>query len=99
MQFAALRRGKPGPLKPPTAKLDPELSAGELAESKLVLRESAVGSEAAVKAWFEQFLARTRVDELVLTSHVYDHQARIKSFSIAAKVLQEIIRVNNSASL
>lgn len=96
MQFAALRRGKPGPLKPPTAKLEPELSASELAESKMVLRESAVGTEASIRVWFEQFLARTKVDELVLTSHVYDHQARIKSFAIAAKVLQEIIRNNAS---
>lgn len=92
MQFAALRRGNPGPLQPPTATLDPEPDPRELAESRHVLRESAIGSADSVENWLRAFLDRTRVDELVVTSHVYDHEARKKSFRIAAGVLQKLLK-------
>jgi luciferase family oxidoreductase group 1 len=91
LQFACLRRGNPGPLKAPDAILDPPVSAEELMQSQHALRESAIGTKASISEWFEQFLERTQVDELVLTSNVYDHQARIKSFGIAADALQEFI--------
>lgn len=87
-QFIALRKGEPGPLKPP---VDDEAEIGSGAELAMVnhaLRESAVGSPATVNAWLEQFLDKTQVDELILTSHVYDHAARIRSFGIAAQALK-----------
>ncbi|MES2604890.1 MAG: LLM class flavin-dependent oxidoreductase [Pseudomonadota bacterium] len=86
-QFVALRRGEPGPLKPPVRNEAEVGSHTELAQANHALREAAVGSPASVKAWLQQFLARTQVDELILTSHVYDHDARIKSFAIAAAAL------------
>ena len=91
MHVATLRRGKPGPLKAPTAHVETDVSPNELAEARYMLRESAIGNEASVRIWLKQFLERTQVDELVLTSHVYDHKSRIKSFGIAAKVLLDII--------
>jgi luciferase family oxidoreductase group 1 len=86
-QFIALRKGEPGPLKPPVSNEADIGSVMELAQVNHALREAAVGSPASVKAWLQQFLLRTQVDELILTSHVYDHEARIKSFAIAADVL------------
>lgn len=87
-QFIALRRGEPGPLKAP---VDDEAAMGgvaEVAQANHALRESAVGSPASVERWLDQFLQKTQVDELILTSHVYDHAARIKSFGIAAQLLR-----------
>ncbi len=86
-QFIALRKGEPGPLKPPVSHEHEIGSVVELAQVNHALRESAVGSPASVKAWLQEFLAKTQVDELILTSHVYDHEARIKSFAIAAQAL------------
>jgi luciferase family oxidoreductase group 1 len=87
-QFIALRRGEPGPLKPPTSDEAAMGNVAELAQANHALRESAVGSPASVAAWLDQFLEKTQVDELILTSHVYDHAARIKSFGIAAQFLR-----------
>lgn len=87
-QFIALRRGEPGPLKPP---VDDEAQMGnvaEVAQANHALRESAVGSRASVDRYLQEFLQRTQVDELILTCHVYDHAARIKSFGIAAELLR-----------
>ena len=41
-----------------------------------------------VKSFIERFLERTRVDELILTCHAYEHGARVRSFEIAAEVLR-----------
>jgi luciferase family oxidoreductase group 1 len=91
MHVATLRRGKPGPLKAPTSNFENEVSSEELVQARYMLRESAVGNEESVRIWLKQFIEKTQVDELVLASHVYDHQSRIKSFGIAAKVLQDLV--------
>ena len=38
----------------------------------------------------ESFLARTGVDEIMATSHLYDHNARVHSYEILAQVLGEM---------
>ena len=87
-QFIALRRGTPGPMQPPVD--DPETlgSPVERATANHALKESAVGSPETVKTWLEKFQARTGVDELILTGQIYDHEARKRSFEIAADALR-----------
>jgi luciferase family oxidoreductase group 1 len=89
-QFIALRRGTPGRLQPPVDDSDRLGSPAELANARHALRESAVGAPDSVKAWLQAFVERTEVDELILTGHVYDHEARKRSFTIAAEALNSI---------
>ena len=42
------------------------------------------------RAGIEEFLALTQADELMVTGHIFDHQARLRSFAIAADVRQAI---------
>ena len=51
---------------------------------------SAVGSVETVKKGVEAFVARTGADELMITSQVFDHEARLKSYEIVAGVRGEI---------
>jgi len=88
--FIYLRRGQPGPLKPPADDLTDIASPQEIAMAEQVLCESAVGTKASVKQFIERFLERTRADELILTCHCYDHEARIKSFDIGGQILNEL---------
>jgi luciferase family oxidoreductase group 1 len=90
-QFVALRRGSPGPLKPPAVTLDEIGSSAELAQVNHALRETAAGAPASVKAKLEEFIHRTQVDELIVTGHIFDHAARIKSFGIAAEILKTML--------
>ena len=86
-QFIALRRGTPGPLKPPVDDMEAIAPRSERSQVRQALAESAVGSPQTVADWIDSFLARTQVDELIVTGAMYDHEARLKSFGIAGEIL------------
>ncbi len=83
-----VRRGQAGQVKPPVDDLRTIAQEQEIATAENALRESAVGSAASVSTFIERFVERTRVDELIVTCHAYEQEARVKSFGIAADVLQ-----------
>jgi luciferase family oxidoreductase group 1 len=86
--FINLRRGQPGPLQEPADDLNDIASAQEISMAEQVLCESATGTKKSAQAFIERFLERTQTDELVLTCHARDHEARIKSFGIGAEILK-----------
>ena len=45
-----------------------------------------VGSIATVSEGLEQFVARTRPDELMVVSHIYDHHARLRSYDLVGSL-------------
>ena len=51
-----------------------------------ILACAAVGSPATVRRRMESLIARTDADELILTSQIYDHAARLRSFELAAQL-------------
>ena len=53
--------------------------------STSVLSCSAVGSPETVRRGLPAFIARTGADELMITSQIFDHAARLRSFEIAAE--------------
>jgi alkanesulfonate monooxygenase SsuD/methylene tetrahydromethanopterin reductase-like flavin-dependent oxidoreductase (luciferase family) len=46
---------------------------------------SFVGTAATIEQQIEQFLKQTRADELIVASAIYDHNARLRSYEIAAQ--------------
>ena len=82
--FVALRGGTPGKLKPPLPGYRDTLPPHHRAMTDNVLRCSAVGSPTRVREQVEAFAARTGADELMVTSQIFDHQARMRSFEILA---------------
>jgi hypothetical protein len=40
-----------------------------------------------VKAKIEEFVERTGADELMITSQIYDHEARLRSYEIVAEAM------------
>ncbi|MBP7776244.1 MAG: LLM class flavin-dependent oxidoreductase [Acidobacteria bacterium] len=82
---AALRAGRPIQLPPPSREWmrDPNEPADPLQRTRV----SFVGSARTVHAQMDEFVARTGADEIIVTSHIYDHQARLRSYEIAAAVL------------
>ena len=53
-------------------------------------REAVVGSPDTVRRGLAVFLARTRVDELMVTAAIYDHAARVRSFALVAQAREEL---------
>ena len=49
-----------------------------------------VGSADDVARGLDAFIARTHVDEVILTAQIFDHAARLRSFEIAAHALRSL---------
>jgi luciferase family oxidoreductase group 1 len=85
--FVALRTGQPGKLKPPVAGYAESLPLDQRALLDQLLSCSAIGSSATVKAAVEAFVQRSAADELMVTSQIFDHQARLRSYELLAAAL------------
>lgn len=88
--FLNLRRGRPGRLQPPVDGLTEQLNPLERAMLDEALACSAAGSPETVRAGIQAFIDRTGADELMLTSQIHDHAARLRSYEIAAEVRASI---------
>jgi len=90
-QFLALQRGRPVQLQPPVESMDALWSPFERLQVEHVLREAIVGGPETVRQRLDAFIARTGADELMITSHIYDHAARVRSYEIVASVRQPLV--------
>jgi luciferase family oxidoreductase group 1 len=82
--FVNLRSGRPGRLPPPVAGYEERLGPAERAMIAQALSSSAIGSPETVRRGIEAFVSRTRADELIVTSQIFDHDARLRSYEIVA---------------
>jgi len=82
--FVRLRRGEPGPLPAPVSAIETVTSEAERAGLSQALECSFVGSIATVGGT-TGFLERTGADELIISGHIHDHQARLRSFELALR--------------
>ncbi len=86
--FVNLRAGNPGKLPPPVPDYASSLPQEGRALLRQVLSCSAIGDSAKVKAAIEAFVERTGADELMITSQIYDHRARLRSYEIVAEAME-----------
>ena len=82
--FVNLRSGRPGRLPPPVADYENRLGPAERAMIAQALSSSAIGSPDTVKREMEAFVRRTGADELIITSQIFDHAARLRSYELVA---------------
>lgn len=85
--FVNLRSGRPSQLPPPQPGYTESLSGGDRALLASVLSCAAIGAPSTVRQQLQDFIARTQPDELMITSQMFDHAARVHSFEIAAAAL------------
>jgi luciferase family oxidoreductase group 1 len=82
--FINLRRGRPGPLRPPVDGFEATLAPFERAMIADMLSYSVVGTRDQVAAGLEAIVARTAANELMVASQIHDHAARLTSYRLAA---------------
>jgi luciferase family oxidoreductase group 1 len=82
---AALRAGRPIPLPPPSKEWMRE--PADVAPPFDQTRVSFVGVPDAVAAEMSKFIERTEANELIIVSHIFDHQARRHSYALTAKAM------------
>jgi luciferase family oxidoreductase group 1 len=86
--FLALRRGMPGPLPPPDETFGERLEPMDRALLSDIMSCAVVGDLDETRAGLHAFVERTGADELMITAHIYDHDARVRSLQLTAEALQ-----------
>ena len=79
--FASLRAGRPIQLPPPSREWTRDPS--DASDPSNQTRVSFVGSPDTVREQMAAFVGRTRADELIVVSHIFDHTARLRSYELA----------------
>jgi luciferase family oxidoreductase group 1 len=85
--FVNLRSGRPGKLPPPVENYDSQLEPAARAMLAYALSCAVVGSQETVRRGLEDFIARHKPDELMITAQIFDHAARLRSFEILASCI------------
>ena len=80
-------RGLPGPYPPPIDDIETYWSPAEKAQASAMLTYSVVGSRDTVRVGVEQFVELTGVDEVMVVSAIFDHDARLRSYAILAEAV------------
>jgi luciferase family oxidoreductase group 1 len=83
--FVNLRSGRPSRLKPPLRDYEKGLTDNEHTILDQVLSCAAIGSLETVRRELKAFIARTGADELMITSQIFNHAARVHSYKLAAE--------------
>lgn len=88
--FVALRTGNPGRMKRPLAGYPDTLPPNVRAILDQVLQCSAIGTIDDIAVGLKAFIDRTGVDEVILASSIYDHDARKYSVALAMEAAARV---------
>lgn len=88
--FLNLIRNDRKPLQPPVDSLDGIMSEEEHFHVNQMTACSFVGSKKKLKTELKQFIEYTQIDELMITSPIFDHDDKLKSIRIMNEVIDTI---------
>lgn len=86
--FMGIITGKRRLLQPPVERMEEVWSVFEEGAVMEMLAYSFFGSKETVRAKLSGFVQEHSVDEIMATSHIYDHGAKLKSFRLFAEALK-----------
>ena len=95
--FVNLRRGMPGQVPPPIEDMETYWSAAERAMVEHSLVYSFVGNAETVEQGLKTFIDAMQPDELMVTAHIYDQSARLRSLELIAQMRDRLGSVTNAA--
>jgi luciferase family oxidoreductase group 1 len=87
--FLNMRIGKMSALPPPVAGLADGFDRQEQAFLDSMLSCTAIGSLDTVREQMHAFIEQTGADELMVTSQIFDHAARLRSYELTAEIMSE----------
>jgi luciferase family oxidoreductase group 1 len=80
-------RGTRNPLPPPVEDMGKLWLPHEAAAVQQMMAYTFVGGPQTVRSDLPAFVDRNQVDEVMIVSHIYDHEARLRSYEIVAHML------------
>ena len=85
-RFTDMFRKDRGYLKPPIDDIETYWTPTEKLQASRMLSCSFVGSPKTVESALKEFIDKTGVDELMVSSAIYDHAARLRSYELLAEL-------------
>ncbi len=85
-----LRTGKPGPLPPPIKDFEKNLCGPEQQLLSQSRSASSTGSMDRITQDISEFIKLTHADELIITSQIFDHSARVESYAITQQACTDL---------
>jgi luciferase family oxidoreductase group 1 len=86
LSFLRLRIGRPGPLPSPEEAAGYQYTPSERRIVEARLTNQILGGPETVRRGLEDLLAATNADELMVTTMVYDHSDRVRSYDLVAQL-------------
>ncbi|WP_449436277.1 LLM class flavin-dependent oxidoreductase [Pedobacter steynii] len=83
--FRGIVTGKRRLLQPPVDSMEGIWTDYEEEQAGQMLACTFTGSKETIKQDLQQFLDQTQVDEIMATSHIFDHGARLRSYELLAE--------------
>ncbi len=84
--MASLRAGVPIQLPPPSREWERDVIQFDPSKLETLQSVSLVGSPTTVNGAMEAVVERMQPDELIVTSHIYDHAVRLHSYEIVSEL-------------
>ena len=97
--FTRMRRNTRGQLPPPIDDIETFWTPHEKASVNESLACSVVGSPETIRKGLQQIVDQTGADELIFSGQIFDHQARLRSFEIAAAAARQVQPASEAVSL
>jgi luciferase family oxidoreductase group 1 len=88
--FVNLRRGTPGQVPPPIDDIDAFWSPLERDGVERALAHSFVGDRDTVERGLRRFREATRADEIMVTAHLAEQPARLRSLELVAEIARSL---------
>jgi luciferase family oxidoreductase group 1 len=86
LAWIRLRSGRPAPLSPPEEALAYDYSIGEQEMREYVRLHYFAGGPATLRQQLLEHVSRSGVDELMITTTIYGHAQRIRSYELLARI-------------
>lgn len=88
--FKGIITGKRQLLQAPVGSLKEILNEYEEEQVNQMLSCTFIGSKETIRKDLQEFIDQTQVDEVMATSHIFDHQARLHSYELLSEIFKGI---------
>jgi len=86
--FLGIITGNRKRLQPPVDNIDEMWNEYEKEMASQMLTYSFIGSPQTIKKNAERFITENKIDEIMITSNIFDQEAKLYSFELFAKVMK-----------
>ena len=94
--FLNVIRGTANRQKPPVKSMEGVWDASEQYAVQQMLRYTFTGSPKTIQEELQAFLDDTQVDEIMVAGHIYEHEARLRSYSLLSDLMQPQVKPDPS---